>query len=149
MAIWKAISRNGQHCHDDVTIRKHFLRCWPFVRWPVNSPHTVQWRAAFMFSLIRAWTNSWVNKCDAVNLGRHRAHYDVTVMVPAAVPQYPQTLWRPSSGPARHRVEISNWLYILTEFYNKYRPWVHLSGAFLSYMSDPWFTLLIGVVDVL
>ena len=31
-------------------------------------------------SLIRAWTNGWVNNRDAVDLRRHRAHYDVTVM---------------------------------------------------------------------
>ena len=29
-----------------------------------------------------AWTNGGVNNRDAVDLGRHRAHYDVTVMVP-------------------------------------------------------------------
>ena len=32
-------------------------------------------------SLIRAWTNSWINNRDAGDLRRHRAHYDVTVMI--------------------------------------------------------------------
>ena len=32
------------------------------------------------FSLICAWTNSWVNNRDAGFLRRTRAHYDVTVM---------------------------------------------------------------------
>ena len=39
-----------------------------------------QWRGALMFSLICAWINSWVNNCEAGDLGRYRAHYDVTVM---------------------------------------------------------------------
>ena len=40
-----------------------------------------QWRGALMFSLICAWINSWVNNRDADDLRRHRAHYDVFVMV--------------------------------------------------------------------
>ena len=64
--------------HDDVIKWRHFPRCWPFVqgidRSPVNSPHKGQYRGAFMFSFI------WVNNHEAGELGRHRAHYDVTVM---------------------------------------------------------------------
>ena len=33
-----------------------------------------------MFSLIYAWTNSWVYNREADDLRRHRAHYDVIVM---------------------------------------------------------------------
>ena len=58
---------------------------WPFVRGihrsPVNSPHKGQWRGALMFSLICAWINGWLNNREAGDLRRHRAHYDVTVMV--------------------------------------------------------------------
>ena len=43
-------------------------------------PHKGQWRGALMFSLIRAWTNSWENNGDVGDLRRHRAHYDVSVM---------------------------------------------------------------------
>ena len=39
--------------HDDVIKRKHYPRCWPFVRgihrFPVNSPHKGQWREALIF----------------------------------------------------------------------------------------------------
>ena len=35
-----------------------------------------------MFSLICAWINRWVNKCEAGDLRRYRAHYDVIVMLP-------------------------------------------------------------------
>ena len=71
--------------HDEVFKWKHFLRYWPFVRGihqsPGNSPHKGQWRGALMFSLICAWINSWVNNGEAGDLGRNRAHYDVTVMI--------------------------------------------------------------------
>ena len=62
--------------HDDVIKWKHFRRCWPFVRgipWsPVNTPHKGQWRGALMFSF---------NNREAGNLGRHRGHCDVIVMI--------------------------------------------------------------------
>ena len=47
---------------------------------PVNSPHKSQWRGALMFSLICVWINDWVNNCEAGDLRRYRAHYDVIVM---------------------------------------------------------------------
>ena len=60
-----------------------FPRYWPFVqgihRSPVNSPHKGRWRGAFMFSLICAYINGWVNNGEAGDLRHHRAHYDVTV----------------------------------------------------------------------
>ena len=70
--------------HDDVIKWKHFPRNWPFVRGihrsPVNSPHKGQWRGALMFSLICVWINDWVNNCEAGDLRRYRAHYDVIVI---------------------------------------------------------------------
>ena len=71
--------------HDDVIKWKHFPRYWPFVpgiHWsPVNSPHKGQWRGALVFSLICAWTNGLINNRNAGDLRRHRAHYDVTLMI--------------------------------------------------------------------
>ena len=71
--------------HDDVIKWKHFPRYWPFVRGihrsPVTSPHKGQWRGALMFSLIYVWINVWVNNREPGDLGRYRAHYDVTVML--------------------------------------------------------------------
>ena len=50
---------------DDVIKWKHFPRNWPFVpgihRSPVNSLHIGHCRGAFMFSLIFAPMNGWVN----------------------------------------------------------------------------------------
>ena len=54
-----------------------FLRYWPFVR---GSPPKGQWRGALMFSLIFAWINGSVNKREAGDWRRHRAHYDLNVM---------------------------------------------------------------------
>ena len=69
--------------HDDVIKWRHFPRYWPFVRRihrsPVNSPHKDQWRGVLMFSFI-CWINGWVNNRKAGDLGRYRAHYEVTVM---------------------------------------------------------------------
>ena len=71
--------------HDDVITWNHFPRYWPFVRGihrsPVNSPHKGQWRGALMFSLISVWINGCVNNHEAGDLRRHRAHYDVIVMI--------------------------------------------------------------------
>ena len=70
--------------HDVVVKWKHFPRYWPFVRGIhqllVNSPHKVLWLGTLMFSLICAWTNSWVNNRYAGDLRHHHAHYDFTVM---------------------------------------------------------------------
>ena len=64
--------------------RCHYPRYWPFVwgihRWPVNSPHKGQWRGTLMFSFICVWINSWVNKREAGDLRRNRAHYDAIAM---------------------------------------------------------------------
>ena len=54
--------------------------CGDFTGDQWNSPHKGQWRAAFMFSLIYAWINGWVNNDEAGDLRRHRAHDDVIVI---------------------------------------------------------------------
>ena len=93
-AVYVVLSDLRTATHDDVIKWKHFLRFWPFVRGihlsSVNSPrdinipdslHKGQWHRALMFSLICAWINGWVNNRDACDLRRHRAHYEVTVMI--------------------------------------------------------------------
>ena len=47
----------------------------------VDSPHKGQCRGALMFSWICRWTNDWANNRDAGVWRRHRAHYDVIVMI--------------------------------------------------------------------
>ena len=44
------------------------------------NPRTKASDAELMFSLICAWTNSWVNNHGAGDLRRHRTHYDAIVM---------------------------------------------------------------------
>ena len=48
---------------------------------PGEFPHKGQWRGALIFSLLCVWINGWVKNCEAGDLGRYRAHYDVTVIV--------------------------------------------------------------------
>ena len=48
---------------------------------PVDSPPKSQWRGALMLSVICTWTNGWANNRDADDFRRHRAHYDVTVIL--------------------------------------------------------------------
>ena len=49
--------------------------------WRESTPHKGQSRRALMFSLICAWTTGWINDLDGGDLRRHRAHYDVTLML--------------------------------------------------------------------
>ena len=44
-------------------------------------PHKGQWRGTLIFSLICAWTNGLTNNRDPGDLRRHRARFDVTVMI--------------------------------------------------------------------
>ena len=52
-----------------------------FHRSLVNAPHKGQWHGTLVSSLICAWINGWVNKHEAADLRRHRAHHIVTVMI--------------------------------------------------------------------
>ena len=61
--------------HDNVIKWKHFPRYWPW--WIPRTKAS----DALVFSLIYAWINGWVNNREAGNLRRHRAHYDVIVMM--------------------------------------------------------------------
>ena len=58
-----------------------FSGLWAFLRGihrsPVNCPHKYPQCGFFKFC---DWTNDWANNRDAVDLRRHHAHYDVTVM---------------------------------------------------------------------
>ena len=70
--------------HDDVMKWKHFPRYWPLCgEFTCHRliPLTKASDAKLWYSLICAWTNGWVNKRYADYLRRHRAHYDVTIMV--------------------------------------------------------------------
>ena len=115
--------------HDDVIKWKHFLSYWPFVggihRSPVNSLHKGLWRGAFMFSLICAWINHWVNNREAGDLRGYRAHYDVIVMIRAKHPLV--TKWKDSVKSQSNTWHlygtlilpwcIGNWLKVLSCLY--------------------------------
>ena len=70
-------------CQADVIQRQHFLCYWTFVRgiqWPPVFPSQRPVTRSLMLSLICAWINGWVINCEAGDLRRHRAHFDVMVM---------------------------------------------------------------------
>ena len=77
-------------------------------RSPVNSPHIGQWRTALMFSLICALINDWVNNREAGDFRRHRAHYDVTVIIPNSL---------------RFKCRYHKYLYMVSKFghYHAYK----------------------------
>ena len=64
---------------------KHFPRYWPFVRgihWsPVNSRTKASDAELLYFLWSAHWTNGWANNREAGDLWRHRAYYDVIVML--------------------------------------------------------------------
>ena len=66
--------------HDDVIKWKYFPRHWPFVRgihqWPVKSPHKRLVTRSF-----DVFFYGWVNDREAGDWRRHRAPYDVIVVV--------------------------------------------------------------------
>ena len=93
---WVVIDRDCKyHCNDRLKITDTFdmgrprimmtssngtfPRYWPFVegirRPQVDSPNKGNWREALVFYLICAYTR------NASDLRRHRAHYDVIVMI--------------------------------------------------------------------
>ena len=83
--IFHALTKSCKHPHHRWWRHQMetFPRYWPFVRGihrsPVNSPHKGQWRGAFMFTLICACINGWVNTRKAGDV--RRIHYDVTAMI--------------------------------------------------------------------
>ena len=104
------VTRLILNSHDDVIKWKHFPRYWPFVRGihrsPVKSHHKGQWRGALIFSLSCAWRNGWVNNHAAGDLRRHRAHYDVTVMLSQFVSRFP-VCWRIGSWDTWVRILVT------------------------------------------
>ena len=70
--------------HDHVIKWKHLPCYWLFARRIHRSrwiPLTKASDAELWCFLICAWINEWVNNREAGDLRRHRAHYDVNVMV--------------------------------------------------------------------
>ena len=126
-------------CHQDDDIKwNHFPRYWPFVRGihrspvtfvrgihrsPVNSPHKGQWRGALMFPLICAWTNAWVNNREAGDLRRHRAHYDVIIMIFCLFALYLYDKFVDDIGwklrtQKTQQIEIRDYIFAIYHIYN-------------------------------
>ena len=83
-SIQKVICRKSQWCHQ----MEIFSALLAFR--VGNSSITGEFprQRSVLFSLMRAWTNSWVNNGDAGDLRRHRVHCDVSVMGSKAFHHY-------------------------------------------------------------
>ena len=68
-------------CHQMETFSALLAFCAGKSQVTGESPHKGQWRRALMFPLICTWINNWENNSEAGDLRRHRAHYDVSVMM--------------------------------------------------------------------
>ena len=98
----------------DVFKWKHFLALLALCagKSPVNDPHKGQWRRALIFYLICAWINAWVNNRSAGGLRRHRAHYDVIIMLLLGV--FSNSLVRSFNSIFGVRKTISQQLVLVT-----------------------------------
>ena len=99
----------------------------------VNSPHKGLWLGAFMFSLICAWINDWVNNQGAGDLRLHQTYYDVTVMPCSSIETNKQWLeynvWpRLVGGRPKHCIPFQ------ISFQNK------LISYYLYWLLEPWTT---------
>ena len=84
---WLPVHKKRTCVHNMMTSSngKCFPRHWPFVRGIHR--YNGQWRGALMFPVI--CTNGGPNNRYAGNSRRHRAHYDVTVMIHEKWQTYP------------------------------------------------------------
>ena len=78
--VERSFYNNSWWRHQIKTFSALLAVCAGIHRSLVNSPYKGSWRRAFMFSLIYAWINGWVNTSEAGDSRRHRAPDDVTVM---------------------------------------------------------------------
>ena len=106
--------------HDDVIKIKNIFRVTGPLRGEIAGQKG-QWRGALMFSLICAWTNSWVNNRDAGDLRRHRTHYDVIVITSACI------IWCVGTLRCKQREFMSSWIlycfiYTLGIYFGLARP---------------------------
>ena len=81
--------KNVRNCPEFMLIKDLSLHTMKIIRINVaagrSAPHrwiptTKASDAELWCFFIYAWTNGWVNNCDASDLRRHRAHYDVIVI---------------------------------------------------------------------
>ena len=112
--------------HDDVIKWKLFPRYWPFVRGIHRSTVNSLTKAsdAELWYFLWSRINGWVNNREAVDLRRHHAHYDVTVMlrcnfVDSMISKYlygqTQTLQIVINIGVRKRISVSTVSKILAE----------------------------------
>ena len=103
---------------------------------PVNSPHKDQWRGALLFCFICAWINGWVNNSDAGDLRRHRAHYDVIVMMTSPICCFDRLDMRLHRTIIRHSWSVQgeerDYKYII-DYEILFNEYVSITGMIISW----------------
>ena len=115
--LWTATKQVNSHDYDG--------KVWGIHWSTVNSPHKCQWRGAWMFSLIGAWTNGRVNNGEAGDLRRHGTHCVVTVMFSIVWNKY----------CLLNLLEIPNIYYIISRLF------INLSFYFVGCFSSEFWWL--------
>ena len=107
-------------------------------------PHKGQWRGVLMFSLICASANGWINKGEAGDLRRHRAHYDVIVMKGWWKPVSYFVMWRfVAQNPTHSFVPVYSYIQICThQFFEMFRKVMcSFRNMILCKINPKWFTV--------
>ena len=107
--------------------------CGGFHRSPVNSPHKGQWRGTLMFSLICAWINRWVNNWKVGDLRRHRAHYDVTVIL--------------HTFSTNSRWLLTIWGDVLMAGWGSSKQWLRFREISRHFDSKLWLSFIMGRIS--
>ena len=97
--------------HDDVIIWKELPHYWPFVRGITGHRWIPLTKASGAELWCFLWSAPWINGCvnnrDVGNLRRHRAHYDVIVMM--------YDLWNNRHGDVKTRKHLPHcWPFLPT-----------------------------------
>ena len=114
--------------HQIETFSALMVLCWGNSPVSGDFPHKGQWRGAFVFSLICAWTNGWSNNRHAGDLRRHQVHYDVTLMCEndfaddvLHFTRFGKDIWE-TYWILRMRCVLHYWLYMFWKFHNSFFP---------------------------
>ena len=108
-----------------------------------NSPHKGQWGGALILSLICVWINGSVNNCEAGDLRRYHAHYDISVMIKDMSMHWQQRLegvWFHLLLPYLFKGLIRPTIKTLSILHNA----LHLSG-YSAIVTNEWVIISIWV----
>ena len=98
------------------------------------------WSGALIFSLIYVWIKGWANNREAGGLRRHRAHYDVTVMLDYFWSAYRSATLFDSWTLAKVQelAQMVAYICFITWSTNRYRIALHNSLIWMCVLHEPY-----------